>query len=172
VPLTVLLGGARSGKSRLAQQLAAATGDSVTFLATGEARDAEMADRIGAHRAERPKEWATVEEPYELERVLAAVDPGHTLVVDCLTLWVANVLERDGDAETVLAASRRAARSAATRAASTIAITNEVGLGIVPATPLGRVYRDLLGSVNSAWVAESEEAFLVVAGRMLPLHAP
>jgi adenosylcobinamide kinase/adenosylcobinamide-phosphate guanylyltransferase len=172
MPLTVLLGGARSGKSRLAQELAAAVGAPVTFLATGQAGDSEMADRIQRHRGERPEEWASVEEPYALESALASVDPGRTVILDCLTLWVSNALERDGDPEIVLDSARSAAHAAATRAASTIAITNEVGLGIVPATPLGRAYRDLLGSVNSAWVAESEDAFLVVAGRMLSLRAP
>jgi adenosylcobinamide kinase / adenosylcobinamide-phosphate guanylyltransferase len=172
VALTVLLGGARSGKSYLALSLAAAAGAPVTFVATGEALDDEMADRIRRHRAERPEEWTIVEEPYSLEAALAAADRRHTVIVDCLTLWVANALDRDGEAEIVLDAARSAARAAANRGASTIAITNEVGLGIVPATPLGREYRDLLGSVNSAWVGESEEAVLVVAGRTLPLHAP
>lgn len=167
--LTVLLGGARSGKSRLALELAAATGARVTFLATGEARDDEMAERIRRHRAERPQDWITVEDPYALERAMAGADSAHTVIVDCLSLWVANALERDGDVDAVLQAARSAARAAAARTASTIVVTNEVGLGIVPATPLGRTYRDLLGAVNTAWVDVSEEAFLVVAGRTLPL---
>jgi adenosylcobinamide kinase / adenosylcobinamide-phosphate guanylyltransferase len=172
VALTVLLGGARSGKSHLALSLATDARAPVTFVATGEALDAEMADRIRRHREERPEGWTVVEEPYLLGEALVAADPRHTVIVDCLTLWVANALERDGDAGTVLDAARSTARTAATREASTIAITNEVGLGIVPATPLGRTYRDLLGSVNSAWVAESEAAFLVVAGRTLALDGP
>jgi adenosylcobinamide kinase / adenosylcobinamide-phosphate guanylyltransferase len=167
--LTVLLGGARSGKSRLAVELASAFAAPVTFLATGEARDGEMADRIRRHRGERPEEWATVEEPYALAAALGGVDPGRTVVLDCLTLWVANALERGDGAGDVLRAAEESARVAAERHDATIAVTNEVGLGVVPATPLGRAYRDLLGSVNRVWVDSSERALLVVAGRALPL---
>ena len=168
--LTVLLGGARSGKSRLALELAAASGAPVTFVATGEARDDEMAERIERHRAERPDEWSTVEEPYAIEGALARIDPGETVVLDCLTLWTANALERDGGSEPVLEAAERAARVAAARAGLTVAISNEVGLGVVPVTELGRVYRDLLGSVNRLWVEASAEAHFVIAGRSLPLE--
>jgi adenosylcobinamide kinase / adenosylcobinamide-phosphate guanylyltransferase len=169
--LTVLLGGARSGKSRLAVDLATAEGRPVTFIATGEAGDAEMAERIAAHQAERPPTWATVEAPIDLDEALVAADPAHTVVVDCLTLWVANAFERGVDVDDLLAAAETAAASAAGRSALTIAITNEVGLGIVPATPLGRAYRDALGSVNATWVDASAEAALVVAGRLLRLEA-
>jgi adenosyl cobinamide kinase/adenosyl cobinamide phosphate guanylyltransferase len=171
VPLTVLLGGARSGKSRFAVELARSLEAPVTFLATGEARDAEMAGRIDRHRAERPGEWETIEEPYALGAALERVDPARTLVLDCLSLWVANALERGDEPEVVLENAARAARTAAARAGATIAVSNEVGLGVVPATPLGRLFRDLLGSVNRAWVEESADAVLVVAGRGLRLAA-
>jgi adenosylcobinamide kinase / adenosylcobinamide-phosphate guanylyltransferase len=166
--LTVLLGGARSGKSRLALGLAARSA-SVVFIATGEARDEEMADRIGRHRAERPAEWQTVEEPLRLREALAAVPEDSTVIVDCLSLWVANLLEH-GDAEAVEAEAGAAAAVAAARPGPTIAVSNEVGLGIVPVTPLGRAYRDALGRVNSLWVDASAEAFFVVAGRTLRLE--
>jgi len=169
VALIVLLGGARSGKSRLAVELATAAGAPVTFVATAEARDAEMAERIWAHRAERPEGWVTVEEPYALADALAGVDPQHAVIVDCLSLWVANALGRDDDPETVLEATARAAAIAASRLPLTVAVSNEVGLGVVPATALGRAYRDLLGSVNRVWVEASADAALVVAGRALPL---
>lgn len=169
--LTVLLGGARSGKSRLAVELAVATGAPVTFIATGEPRDEEMAARIASHRAERPAAWLTVEEPYELEAAVSAVDPSRTVVVDCLTLWTANALARDGEPERVLAAATSAAAAAARRDAATIAVSNEIGLGIVPMDPLGRAYRDLLGSVNGVWVEASAEAAFVVAGRALRLDS-
>jgi adenosyl cobinamide kinase/adenosyl cobinamide phosphate guanylyltransferase len=170
MPLTVLIGGARSGKSRLAVELAVASGAPVTLIATGEAGDEEMAARIEAHRAERPPGWLTVEEPYALEAAVAAADPSHTVVVDCLTLWTANALARDGEPELVLAAAAAAAAAAARRDALTIAVSNEVGLGIVPLEPLSRAYRDLLGSVNRAWVEASANAALVVAGRALVLR--
>jgi adenosylcobinamide kinase / adenosylcobinamide-phosphate guanylyltransferase len=169
VALTVLLGGARSGKSDLAVELARAFGAPVAFLATGEARDEEMTDRIRRHRTERPEGWTTVEEPYELARALERQASASTVVLDCLTLWVANALERGDGADRILELATEAARVAGSRVGATIAISNEVGLGIVPATPLGRSYRDLLGSVNRAWVEASDRAFLVVAGRALPL---
>jgi adenosylcobinamide kinase / adenosylcobinamide-phosphate guanylyltransferase len=169
--LTVLLGGARSGKSRLAVELAVAAGVPVTLIATAEARDEEMAARIAAHRAERPAGWMTVEEPYALEAVVAAADPSHTVLVDCLTLWTANALARDEEPERVLEAAASAAAAAARREALTIAVSNEVGLGIVPLEPLTRAYRDLLGSVNRTWVEASAEAAFVVAGRALRLAA-
>jgi adenosylcobinamide kinase / adenosylcobinamide-phosphate guanylyltransferase len=171
VSLTVLIGGARSGKSRLAVRLAAESGTPVTFIATGEAGDAEMAARIASHRAERPAEWMTVEEPYELEAAVTAAAASHTVVVDCVTLWTANVLARDGDPEVVLDAAAAAARAAAARESLTIAISNEVGLGIVPFEQQSRVYRDLLGSVNCVWVDASTYAGFVVAGRVLRLDA-
>lgn len=167
--LTVLLGGARSGKSRLAVELAVASGAPVTFVATGEAGDEEMAARIASHRAERPAGWVTVEEPYALEAALTDAEPTHTVVVDCLTLWTANLLARDGDAARVLDAAASAAAAAASRAAPTIAVSNEVGLGIVPLEPLSRAYRDLLGSVNRIWVDVSADVAFVVAGRALRL---
>ena len=167
--LVVLLGGARSGKSAFAARLAQAEGGPVTFLATGEAGDEEMADRIRLHRAERPAGWSTVEEPLELLAAIARVPEGETLIIDCLSLWVANVLER-GDEDQVEDEARAAAATAAQRSGLTVAVSNEVGLGIVPVTPLGRRYRDALGRVNSIWVDASARALLVVAGRALPLE--
>jgi adenosyl cobinamide kinase/adenosyl cobinamide phosphate guanylyltransferase len=161
--LVLLLGGARSGKSRLAVRLAAESGRPVVFVATGEAGDDEMADRIARHRDERPVEWTTVEEPIDLAGAIAAAPEGATLVVDCLSLWVANVFEtRDVEREAREAAALAVART-------TIAVTNEVGLGVVPATPLGRAYRDVLGRVNAIWAEAADEAYLVVAGRVLRL---
>jgi adenosylcobinamide kinase / adenosylcobinamide-phosphate guanylyltransferase len=168
--LTVLLGGARSGKSRLAVDLATARAAPVTFIATGEAGDAEMAERIATHRAERPDGWVTVEAPLDVEEALVEADPAHTVILDCLTLWVANTLGRGAEAKSILQTATTAAHAAATRDALTIAISNEVGLGVVPATPLGRAYRDVLGSVNAIWVEASADAALVVAGRLLRLE--
>jgi len=167
--LVVLLGGARSGKSRLALELASTSGANVTFVATAEALDEEMAQRIATHRAERPDGWATIEEPRDLERALAEVEPQSTCVIDCLSLWVSNRMLRGDEPTDIEAAARACAARAAARDGLTVAVTNEVGLGVVPATALGRVYRDLLGTVNQTWVDASERAAFVVAGRALAL---
>jgi adenosylcobinamide kinase / adenosylcobinamide-phosphate guanylyltransferase len=165
VTLVTLLGGARSGKSTLALRLAAESGAPVTYLATGEAFDEEMAARIAAHRAERPAEWTTIEEPRELVAAIESVPPEHTLVVDCLTLWVANVLETHD----VVRENDAAVAAAVARWGLTVVVSNEVGLGVVPATELGRAYRDVLGRVNQEWVEASDRASFVVAGREIAL---
>jgi adenosylcobinamide kinase / adenosylcobinamide-phosphate guanylyltransferase len=166
--LLFLLGGARSGKSALALRLAEAQPAPVVWLATAEAGDAEMATRIERHRNERPEHWQTVEEPLRLREALEQIDPAHCLVVDCLTLWTANALERRGPAA-VEAEAAAAAKLAAARTGLTVAVSNEVGMGLVPANELGRGYRDLLGRVNTVWAATAERSYLVVAGRALPL---
>ena len=152
--LVLLIGGARSGKSRLAVERAQAEGKPVTFIATGEALDDEMTERIDAHKRERPTGWATVEEPVEVARALAAVPAGETAIVDCLSLWVAN----GGDGAVPHP-----------RDGLTIAVTNEVGLGIVPDNALARAYRDDLGRVNAAWANAADEVYLVVAGKRMRL---
>ena len=165
--LTFLLGGARSGKSTLALQLATRASGSVTLIATAEARDEEMMERIERHRSERPQGWETVEEPLELEAALGLVPEDQVVVVDCISLWVANLLECGENAEGRNAAAAEAARK---RPAATIVVSNEVGLGVVPVSELGRRYRDVLGRVNAQWAAAADEAALVVAGRMLRLQ--
>ena len=167
--LVLLLGGARSGKSALAVRLAEESGSSVTFIATGEARDGEMADRISRHRGERPGRWETVEAPVRIASALTAADPHACVVLDCLTLWAANALEELGAAEAEANAANAAA-SAHERGALTIAVSNEVGLGLVPNNPLGRAYRDLLGRVNAIWAEAADHVLLVVAGRALHLR--
>ena len=168
--LVVLLGGARSGKSSLAVELASAAGAGVAFVATGEALDDEMSERIAAHRAERPGGWVTIEEPLDLLGAFDGVEREATCVVDCLSLWVSNLLLRGDHADAVESTARAGAAVAAARPGLTIAVTNEVGLGVVPATPLGREYRDLLGLVNRIWVDASHRAAFVLAGRLLPLE--
>ena len=169
--LVTLLGGARSGKSRLAIELASATGGRVTFVATGEARDEEMSERIAAHRRARPEGWTTIEEPHELERAVASLPRDHAAIVDCLSLWVANLLERGTPEDEIVASAAAAARAASSHALLVVGVSNEVGLGIVPMSPLGRTYRDLLGTVNRLWVDASTEAAFVVGGRLLPLQS-
>jgi adenosylcobinamide kinase / adenosylcobinamide-phosphate guanylyltransferase len=165
----LLLGGARSGKSSLAVRIARESGRAVTFVATATASDEEMAARIAQHRADRPADWTTVEEPLELERAVREAPPDATLVVDCLSLWVANAFEAGRDDSEIGEEARAAAAAAAERTASTVAVSNEVGLGIVPISPLARRYRDVLGRVNAAWAAAADQTAFVVAGKVLPL---
>jgi adenosylcobinamide kinase/adenosylcobinamide-phosphate guanylyltransferase len=166
VNMIVLLGGARSGKSALAVQLA---GESATFIATGTAGDEEMAERIRRHRAERPAGWTTLEEPLALGEVLDSLVAEETVVVDCLSLWVSNLVVADWEDAAIEREAEVVAQQAAARVGLTVVVSNEVGLGIVPATSLGRRYRDLLGVVNRAFVAEADRALLVVAGRGVEL---
>ena len=169
--LTLLIGGARSGKSALAVRRARAHGGSVAFVATGQAGDREMADRIARHRAEREPGWATLEEPLELAGILAGAPPDAFVIVDCLSLWIANLLARGHDDAAIERLSGEAAALAAERSAPTIAVSNEVGMGVVPASESGRRYRDLLGRANATWAELADEALLVVAGRTLALDA-
>jgi adenosyl cobinamide kinase/adenosyl cobinamide phosphate guanylyltransferase len=164
VSLTFLVGGARSGKSALAVDLARRWGGAVTFIATAEPGDNEMAERIQAHRDSRPTEWTTVEEPLELASAIERAAADAAVVVDCISLWVANVLDQDVDAR------NEAAVAAALRRERAIVVSNEVGLGIVPTSELGRRYRDVLGRVNARWASAADEAVFVVAGKMLRLQ--
>jgi adenosylcobinamide kinase / adenosylcobinamide-phosphate guanylyltransferase len=170
--LTLLLGGARSGKSALAVRLAAASDRPVVFLATAEARDDEMAERIRRHRAARPAAWTTLEVPLALEDALRDVAPDACVVLDCLSLWVSNEMEAGADDERIEAKARNVAGVLASRPAPGVVITNEVGLGIVPVNELARRYRDVLGRVNVAFAEASDTAYFVVAGRALPLEEP
>ena len=167
--LTLLTGGARSGKSTLALRRARAFGGPVVFVATGEARDPEMSERIARHRAERDPGWSTVEAPIDVAAALADVPAGACAIVDCLSLWVANLLERGDGEDEIVALALEVAHLAAAREGPTIAVSNEVGMGVVPPYELGRLYRDVLGRVNVAWADHAAEAALVVAGRPLVL---
>ena len=172
--LTVLTGGVRSGKSAAAVAAAAASGAPVTFIATAEPGDTEMAERITRHQARRPAHWTTLEATQDLLHAVATVDPADTIIVDCLAIWVTNRMlteprPSDSDIETEAA---RLARALASRPGQSLVVTNEVGSGVVPATPLGREFRDLLGCVNQAVVRAADSAYLVVAGRLLPLLDP
>jgi adenosylcobinamide kinase/adenosylcobinamide-phosphate guanylyltransferase len=163
----LILGGARSGKSRLAVADLAPRAR-VTFVATAEPGDADMAARIGRHRAERARHWTTVEAPRHLVPAVAdALAEADTVVVDCLTLWVANLLlGGDGDGAVLKQADDLAALAAAP-AADLRVVSNEVGLGVHPPTAEGLRFRDVLGLVNQRVAAASHRVVLMVAG--LPL---
>jgi adenosylcobinamide kinase/adenosylcobinamide-phosphate guanylyltransferase len=167
--LVLLLGGARSGKSALAVRWGRSYAGPVTFIATGQAGDDEMAQRIARHRAARPSDWTTVEEPHAVAAAVAAADPQALVIVDCLTLWLSNVLAQDHD--DILASAMAIVTAAQRRDAATVVISNEVGWGIVPADPVTRRYRDLLGEINTAVAAHADRALLMVAGRALALGA-
>jgi len=164
----LILGGARSGKSALAQQRAEASGLAVTYVATATPGDGEMAERIARHRADRPDHWELVEEPRDLGGVLRRQGSAATcLLVDCLTLWLANLLAA-GDAEFERA---RADFLAALEQApgAVILVSNEVGQGVVPADPLSRRFVDEAGRLHQAVAARCERATLVTAGLPMPL---
>ena len=171
--LTFLTGGARSGKSSLAVRMALASGLPVVFVATARPEgDDEWHQRLARHRAERPQGWTTVEEPVELASATAACDDGAAVIVDCLTLWVANVVDAGLDDGDIEVAAAKAAAAAAARTAPTFVVSNEVGSSIVPVDPAVRRYRDLLGRVNAVFATAADRAYLTVAGRVLPLHDP
>ena len=166
--LILLLGGARSGKSDLAVRIGAAQPAPVVLIATAEAGDEEMSVRIERHRDERPAGWDTIEAPLELEAAIAAAPAEHCVIVDDLTLWVANMLA-GRDEEAIEVNAERTALAAAARAGLTVVISNETGLGIVPDNALARRYRDILGRVNASWARAADESYFLVAGRLLPL---
>ena len=170
--MRLLLGGARSGKSVLAVRLAQSWAGPVVFVATAQARDADMAGRIEQHRRDRPAGWTTVEEPVELATVLMDASADAFLVVDCLSLWVSNLMEAGWEGERIEDAARAAVDILSARESPSVVVSNEVGLGVVPATELGRSYRDVLGRVNAAFAAAADSALLIVAGRALELGTP
>ncbi|MBL8446408.1 MAG: bifunctional adenosylcobinamide kinase/adenosylcobinamide-phosphate guanylyltransferase [Zoogloeaceae bacterium] len=175
----LILGGARSGKSRLAEVRAAADGRPVTVIATAEALDAEMALRIARHRADRPPHWRTLEAPRGLAAILdREAAPDRCLIVDCLTLWLANLMDgadvlrepHDLSHLPALAEEREALlKTLPALPGRVLLVANEVGLGLVPETPLGRLFRDEAGRLNQQVAALAERVTFVAAGLPLAL---
>ena len=163
--LVLVLGGARSGKSRHAEALVERHPPPWRYIATAQALDAEMTARIAEHRARRPAGWLTTDAPLDLAGALAATPDGQPVLIDCLTLWLTNLLLSGADPEPE--ASRLAAALAAPRG-PWFAVANEVGLGIVPDNPLARRFRDAAGRLNQTVAAAADEVLLVAAG--LPLR--
>jgi len=166
--IILLLGGARSGKSHYAQQLAGQLGDKVLFVATGEALDEEMQARIAEHKKARPKSWRTVEIPTgigkEMERQIGGAE---VVLIDCLTLLISNLLHGEPDypeAEERMTSEITELIAAMDKLnASFVIVSNEVGMGLVPETRLGRIYRDLLGKANQLLASHATEVYLMVA---------
>ncbi|MYI82966.1 MAG: bifunctional adenosylcobinamide kinase/adenosylcobinamide-phosphate guanylyltransferase [Chloroflexi bacterium] len=177
--ISFVTGGARSGKSRFAEQLARETGRPLVYLVTMIASDEELVARIEAHRRGRPVDACTIEAPRDPVGALAEADGAACVLLDCLSLWVSNRLLELGEAPTVEAVAAldaelggeagRLVTLARAREGETIVVTNEVGAGLVPEYPLGRHYRDLLGRVNQRVAAAADRAWLLVAGRPLEL---
>jgi adenosylcobinamide kinase/adenosylcobinamide-phosphate guanylyltransferase len=172
--ITFLVGGARSGKSTLAVQLGerhAEAGGTVVFVATTEPFDDDLRARVAAHRRERP-DWPTVEAPVELAEAVAATPRDALVIVDCLTVWLGNLLHHVPDAAARAAAIDALLLSLRARTGPTVVVSNEVGLGLHPDTPLGREYRDDLGRLNQRVAAVADRTLFLVAGRALPLVDP
>ena len=159
---TLLLGGARSGKTSYALRTAEATAGRLVMIATAEPLDEEMSERIARHKAERGPRWRTVECPLGLPEAVFRLEDGETAVVDCLTLWLSNLMHAGLDVE-----ERIDALCAALAGRTVLLVSNEVGLGLVPNTALGRRFRDAAGRMNQRLAAAADRAVLVVAG--LPL---
>lgn len=177
--LILILGGARSGKSNFAQALAEKLGRQVTFLATAQAGDEEMRRRIEAHRLARPAHWRTIEAPRRVAEALEAeAGRAEVVLLDCMALLIANLLLEGGEDATEeeacsLATAEVAAllKAFARGAADLIVVSNEVGLGVVPPYPLGRVYRDLLGRINQTLAAAADQVYWLVAGLPVEIKA-
>jgi adenosylcobinamide kinase/adenosylcobinamide-phosphate guanylyltransferase len=186
-----ITGGARSGKSAYAELLASALERAVTYVATAEAGDAEMKERIARHRRRRPASWTTIEEPRAVAGLLERIGQQEgTILIDCLTLLITNLIYHDwplqpAGASTgvlppgvteqiedrVTAEVRRLVEAACSSRAQVILVSNEVGLGLVPASPEARLFRDLAGWANQAMAARADRALMIVSGLALDLKA-
>lgn len=166
---TLILGGARSGKSALAERLAVESGHEVVYIATAQAHDEEMATRIAHHRAMRPSHWLSVEEPLALAAALEAhARPGCFVLVDCLTLWLSNLL---GSSDAARLAQERDAllHLLPSLKGQLLLVSNEVGLGVVPMGELTRRFVDEAGRLHQALAAQCERVVFVAAGLPMPL---
>jgi adenosylcobinamide kinase / adenosylcobinamide-phosphate guanylyltransferase len=165
--VTLVLGGARSGKSRYAERLVEGAATCGTYCATAEAGDSEMAERIAVHRARRGRFWHTVETPLALVQAIAEeAECERPLLIDCLTLWLSNLILAGKQPDAEAAALCNALREAA---GPVVLVSNEVGMGLVPETPLGRRFRDAAGRLNQDAAALADHVFFVAAGLPLAL---
>jgi len=170
----LIVGGARSGKSRHALACARQSPGPIAFVATARESDAGMRARIARHRADRPREWTTVEEPFDVVPACRRLAARHELViVDCLTLWVGNRLSRGDDDEIILQAADELGKLLAERLVSLVVVSNEVGAGVHPPTAIGVRFQELMGAVNQRVAAAADRVTLMVAGIPLSIkNAP
>jgi adenosylcobinamide kinase/adenosylcobinamide-phosphate guanylyltransferase len=166
--LTLVLGGARSGKSRHAQILAMATPPPWVYIATAEGLDDEMRERIAKHKSERGDGWSTIEAPIELARAFAEAPRSAPVVVDCITFWLSNLMLAGDNVDEAVAGFVKCLDG---RTAPTIVVSSEVGAGIVPETAIGRAYRDQAGIVNQRIAVSAHTVLFMVAGLAMPLKA-
>jgi adenosylcobinamide kinase/adenosylcobinamide-phosphate guanylyltransferase len=170
--LQLILGGARSGKSRLAEKLASDSGLDVIYIATSQPLDGEMNQRVALHRQRRPQQWGLIEEPVELARVLReSAGPGRCLLVDCLTLWLTNLLMLD-DPQRLTEARDALLDSLAQLPGEIIFVSNETGLGVVPLGELTRRYVDEAGWLHQALAERCHRVVFTVAGLPMTLKGP
>jgi len=152
--------------------MAELAGVPVTYIATAEDLDDEMARKIARHKASRPGNWTTTEEPILLEDAISRAEPDSVLIIDCLTLWLSNLFGARITDEEINKRSKAASSIARERQGSTVVVSNEVGSGIVPVNDVARRYREMLGRVNTQWATAAERSFLLVAGRAVELNDP
>jgi adenosylcobinamide kinase/adenosylcobinamide-phosphate guanylyltransferase len=167
VSVTLVLGGARSGKSQFAEQRILKSGLSPVYIATGQAWDDEMTERVALHKARRGRQWETVEEPFALAQVLESqCRPDRHVLVDCLTLWLTNLMvaERDVAGETEQLVAGLGALTG-----DVTFVSNEVGLGIVPDNAMARAFRDHAGRLHQAIAAQADTVFFIAAGLPMTL---
>lgn len=167
--LSLILGGASSGKSAYAERLALATGLSPVYLATGQAKDREMSRKITRHQERRGPEWQLIEAPLNLTEPLLSLTASHVVLLDCLTLWLTNHLKSNHNIEHGTDLLLEAIRISD---AQVIAVSNELGLGLVPTNPLGRAFRDAQGLLNQRFAEAAGTVTFVAAGLPLSLKAP
>ncbi len=167
--VTLVLGGARSGKSRYAEGLIMRSPKPWIYVATAEVRDDEMAERIAAHKARRDVGWQTIEAPHDLADAVKQAPANAAVLVDCLTLWLSNLMEGSFDVE---AQTARLQDALAGRKGPTVLVSNEVGFGIVPDNALARRFRDLQGQLNQRMAAQAARVIIMVAGIPIAVKSP
>lgn len=167
---TLLLGGARSGKSDLAVKLGESWDGDVILAATAEAGDDDMAQRIARHQDDRPDHWGLIEASLLGAHEIVDLDPGALVIIDCITLLVSNLLHAGKSESQIDEHASVLSHALVSRSAPTLVITNEVGLGVHPTSELGRQYRDVLGRYNQRLAERAQTALFVAAGKVTPLE--